>query len=143
TGKRIWHFQTVHHDMWDRDLPAAPVLVTIKKDGKKIDALAQTTKSGFVFLFNRETGDPVYPINEIPVPTQTELIGEKPSPTLPKPFARQLVSESDLNNLVSHSSYNDIKKRLGVYKTGNIFNPPSKEGTIIFPGFDGGAEWGG
>ena len=81
TGKRIWHFQTVHHDMWDKDLPAAPVLVTIKKDGKKIDALAQTTKSGFVFLFNRETGDPVYPINEIPVPMETELIGEKPSPT--------------------------------------------------------------
>jgi quinoprotein glucose dehydrogenase len=148
TGKRIWHFQTVHHDMWDRDLPAAPLLVTIAKDGKKIDALAQTTKSGFVFLFNRETGDPVYPINEIPVPTQTELIGENPSPTqpvptLPKPFARQLVSESDLNNLVSDSSYNDIKERLGGYKTGNIFNPPSKEGTIIFPGFDGGAEWGG
>jgi quinoprotein glucose dehydrogenase len=148
TGKRIWHFQTVHHDMWDRDLPTAPLLVTITKDGKKIDALAQTTKSGFVFLFNRETGEPVYPINEIPVPTQTELIGEKPSltqpvPTLPKPFARRLVSESDLNNLVPDSSYNDIKKRLASYKTGNIFNPPSKEGTIIFPGFDGGAEWGG
>ena len=148
TGKRIWHFQTVHHDMWDRDLPTAPLLVTITKDGKKIDALAQTSKSGFVFLLNRENGEPVYPINEIPVPTQTELIGEKPwptqpVPTLPKPFARQLVSESDLNNLVSDSSYNDIKKRLAGYKTGNIFNPPSKEGTIIFPGFDGGAEWGG
>ena len=148
TGKRIWHFQTVHHDLWDRDLPTAPLLVTITKDGKKIDALAQTTKSGFVFLFNRETGEPVYPVKEIPVPTQTELIGERPSPTqpiptLPKPFARQLVSESDLNDLVPDSSYNEIKKRLAGYKTGNIFNPPSKEGTIIFPGFDGGAEWGG
>ena len=148
TGKRIWHFQTVHHDMWDRDLPTAPLLVSITKDGKKIDALAQTTKSGFVFLFNRETGEPIYPVKEIPVPTETELVGEKPSltqpvPTLPKPFARQLVSESDLNNIVPDSSYNDIKKRLASYKTGNIFNPPSKEGTIIFPGFDGGAEWGG
>jgi len=148
TGKRIWHFQTVHHDLWDRDLPTAPLLVTITKDGKKIDALAQTTKSGFVFLFNRETGEPVYPVKEIRVPTQTDLIGERPSPTqpvptLPKPFARQLVSESDLNDLVPDSSYNDIKKRLAGYKTGNIFNTPSKEGTIIFPGFDGGAEWGG
>ncbi len=148
TGKRIWHFQTVHHDMWDRDLPTAPLLVTIIKDGKKIDALAQTTKSGFVFLFNRETGEPVYPVKETPVPTQTELVGEspwptQPIPTLPMPFARQVVSESDLNDLVPDSSYSDIKKRLAGYKTGNIFNPLSKEGTIIFPGFDGGAEWGG
>ncbi len=148
TGKRIWHFQTVHHDLWDRDLPTAPLLVTITKDGEKIDALAQTTKSGFVFLFNRKTGEPIYPVKEIPVPTQTELIGERLSPTqpipsLPKPFARQVVSDSDLNNLVPDSSFGDIKKRLASYKTGNIFTPPSKEGTIIFPGFDGGAEWGG
>lgn len=148
TGKRIWHFQTVHHDMWDRDLPTAPLLITITKDGKKIDALAQTTKTGFVFLFNRETGEPVYPVSEVPVPIQSELIGEKPSPTqpvpsLPKPFARQTISDTDLNNLIPDSSYNDIKKRLASYKTGNIFTPPSKEGTIIFPGFDGGGEWGG
>ena len=148
TGKRIWHFQTVHHDMWDRDLPTAPLLVTITKDGKKIDALAQTTKSGFIFLFDRKTGEPVYPVKEVPVPTSTELVGEYPSPTqpvpsLPKPFARQTITESDLNNLVPDSSYNDIKKRFASYKSGNIFNPPSKEGTIIFPGFDGGAEWGG
>jgi len=148
TGKRIWHFQTVHHDMWDRDLPTAPLLVTIKKDGKKIDALAQPTKSGFIFLFNRETGEPVYPIKEIPVPTQSELIGETPSPTqpvptAPKPFARQVLSEADLNNLVPDTSYADIKNKLAGYKSGNIFNPPSKQGTVIFPGFDGGAEWGG
>lgn len=148
TGKRIWDFQTVHHDLWDRDLPTAPLLVSITKDGKKIDALAQTTKSGFIFLFDRKTGEPIYPVKETPVPTQTELTGEIPSPTqpiptLPKPFARQIVSDSDLNNLVPDSSFNDIKKRLAGYKTGNIFNPPSREGTIIFPGFDGGAEWGG
>jgi len=148
TGKRIWHFQTVHHDMWDRDLPTAPVLVTITKDGKKIDAVAQTTKSGFVFLFERTTGKPVYPIEEKQVPTETELTGEKPSPTqpwstLPKPFARQTLNEKDLNTLVPDSSYQDIKKRLASYKTGFIFNTPSKEGTVIFPGYDGGAEWGG
>ena len=148
TGKRIWHFQTVHHDMWDRDLPTAPVLVTITKDGKKIDALAQPTKSGFIFLLDRNTGQPIYPINETQVPSVSELVGEKPSPTqpipsLPVPFVRQLLTEKDLNNIVPDSSYQDIKKRFSGYKTGNIFTPPSKEGTVIFPGFDGGAEWGG
>lgn len=148
TGKRVWHFQTVHHDIWDRDLPTAPVLVNITKDGKKIDALVSVSKSGFIFLFDRQTGKPIYPINETAVPNLSELTGEKPSPTQPipsffKPFARQTLLEKDLNNLVPDSSYQDIKKKLATYKTGNMFNPPSKEGTIIFPGFDGGAEWGG
>jgi quinoprotein glucose dehydrogenase len=148
TGKRVWHFQTVHHDVWDRDLPTAPVLVTITKDGKKIDALAQTTKSGFIFLLDRQTGLPVYPVNETPVPANSELTGEKLSPTqpipsFPKPFARQSLSEKDLNNLIPDSSYAEIKKRLAGYHADNMFDPPSKEGTIIFPGFDGGAEWGG
>jgi len=148
TGKRIWHFQTVHHDVWDRDLPTAPVLVSLKKDGKTIDAIAQTTKSAFIFLFNRKTGESIYPIHETPVPNQSELAGEKlsstqPVPSFPKPFARQILSEKDLNDLSSDSSYADIKNRLAHYHTGNMFNPPSKEGTVIFPGFDGGAEWGG
>lgn len=149
TGKRIWHFQTVHHDVWDRDLPTAPVLVTISRsDGTKVPAVAQVTKSGYVFLLERTTGKPVYPFNEIPVPTSTGLTGEKLSPTqpvpsLPAPFARQLLTEKDLNTLVPDSSYQDIRERLSKYKTGNMFNPPSKEGTVIFPGFDGGAEWGG
>ena len=148
TGKRIWHFQTVHHDIWDRDLPTAPVLATITKDGSKKEVALQITKSGFVFLFDRETGKPIYEVKETPVPSASELEGEKPSltqplPTLPKPFARQVLSEADLNNIITDSSYQDIKKRLASYKTGNIFNPPSKEGTIIFPGFDGGGEWGG
>lgn len=148
TGKRIWHFQTVHHDLWDRDLPTAPVLVTINKNGTKIPAVAQVTKSGFVFLFERTTGKPVYPIEEKPVPPTSDLTGEKLSPTqpvpsLPAPFVRQILREEDLNTLVPDSSYRDIKERLTGYKTGNMFNPPSKEGTVIFPGFDGGAEWGG
>ncbi len=148
TGKRIWHFQTVHHDIWDRDLPTAPVLVNILKDGKKIDAVASVSKSGFIFLLDRSTGKPIYPINETAVPNSSELVGEKPSPTQPipsffKPFARQNLLEKDLNTIVPDSSFQDIKKRLAGYKTGNMFHPPSKEGTVIFPGFDGGAEWGG
>lgn len=148
TGKRIWHFQTVHHDVWDRDLPTAPTLVTITKDGKKIEAVAQPTKSGFIFLFERATGNPVYPIEEKPVPVETDLIGEKlhptqPFPTLPVPFARQSLTEKDLNNIVPDSSYQDIKQKLAAYKTGFIYNAPSKEGTVIFPGYDGGGEWGG
>lgn len=149
TGKRIWDFQTVHHDVWDRDVPSAPILINIKKDGKNIDALAQITKTGFIFLLDRKTGKPLYPVNEVPVPSQSELTGEKlsttqPIPTFPKPFARQApITEKDLNNLVPDSSYQDIKKRLAGYKTGSIFTPPSKEGTVIFPGYDGGGEWGG
>jgi quinoprotein glucose dehydrogenase len=148
TGKRVWHFQTVHHDVWDRDLPTAPVLVTLTKDGKRTDAVAQATKSGFIFLLDRNTGQPMYPINEAPVSTVSELVGEKLSPTqpvpsFPVPFVRQLLTEKDLNNIVPDSSYQDIKKKLAGYKTGNMFTPPSKEGTVIFPGFDGGAEWGG
>lgn len=148
TGKRIWHFQTVHHDVWDRDLPTAPLLITIKKDGKEIEAIAQPTKSGFLFLFDRLTGKPIYPIEEKQVPTETELAGEKlsptqPWPTFPKPFARQSLTEGDLNQLIPESSYTDIKTKLASYKSGFMFNPPSKQGTIIFPGFDGGAEWGG
>lgn len=148
TGKLKWHFQTMHHDIWDKDLSSPPALVTINKDGKKTDAVAQSCKTGFVFVLNRETGEPLYPVDEVAVPLQSELEGEKPWPTqpvpkLPKPFARQVLTEQDLNRLVPDSSYQDIKKRLAGYKTGNMFNPPSKEGTVIFPGFDGGGEYGG
>lgn len=148
TGKRIWHFQGIHHDVWDKDLPSPPALVTITHDGKKVDAVAQTSKNGFVFLLDRTTGKPLFPIVETPVPDSSELKGEKlsptqPIPTLPKPFVRQTFNDSDLNKLLPDSSYQDIKKKLASYKTGNMFNPPSKEGTVIFPGFDGGAEWGG
>jgi quinoprotein glucose dehydrogenase len=148
TGKRIWHFQTVHHDLWDRDLPAPPVLVNLNKEGKKIPAVAQITKSGHVFLFERTTGKPVYPIVETPVPTEVEAIGEELSPTqpipsLPLPFVRQAFTESEINHLLPDSSQKSIKKRLASYKNGNMFQPPSKEGTVFLPGTDGGAEWGG
>ena len=147
-GKKVWHFQTVHHDVWDRDLPTAPALVTISKDGKKIDALAQPTKSGFIFLLDRTNGKPIYPIKEVSVPTSTELVGEKLSPTQPwptiiAPFARQAFTEKEINNLISIDEQKEIKEKLSKLNTGFIFNPSSKIGTVIFPGFDGGAEWGG
>jgi quinoprotein glucose dehydrogenase len=148
TGKKIWHFQDVHHDLWDKDLPTPPALVSVIHDGKKVDAVAQPTKTGFVFLFDRETGKPLFPIEEKPVPQGPVLPGEKtwptqPFPRLPRPFARQSFTVSDINQLLPDSSYRDIRRKLAGYKTGNPYNPPSREGTIILPGFDGGAEWGG
>lgn len=148
TGKYIWHFQTIHHDVWDRDLPTAPILVTIKKNNQKTDAVAQVTKTGFVFLFERETGKPIYPVEERPVPAASDLIGEKLSPTqpfpaLPKPFVRQVFTEQELNNLLPDSSLQELRSKLENYKTGNMFNSPSKQGTVFLPGLDGGAEWGG
>jgi len=147
TGKLIWHFQTVHHDVWDRDPPTPPVPVTLKKDGKAIAAVAQVTKSGLVFLLDRTTGKPVWPVVEKPVPDSSELPGERLSPTQPwptvvPPFARQTVTAADLNTLVPDSSYQDIRRRFAGYRSG-WYVPPSREGTIVFPGFDGGAEWGG
>ena len=148
TGKLIWHFQTVHHDVWDMYISSPPVLVTVVREGKKVDAIAQTTKTGFVFLFDRENGKPLFPIQEKPVSTQTSILGEKLSPTqpfpvLPKPFVRQLLTENGLNTLVSDSSYQDIKKRFKTFRSQGVFTPPTKEGTIILPGYDGGGEWGG
>jgi quinoprotein glucose dehydrogenase len=147
TGKRIWHFQTVHHDLWDRDPPTPPVLVTVQKDGRTIPAVAQATKSGYIFLLDRSTGQPIYPVEERRVPDSSELAGERISPTQPyptvlPPFAHQTLAEADLNRLVPDSSYQDIKKRLAGYHT-EWYAPPSREGTLIYPGFDGGAEWGG
>ncbi|HEX5667851.1 MAG TPA: pyrroloquinoline quinone-dependent dehydrogenase, partial [Chitinophagaceae bacterium] len=148
TGKRIWHFQNIHHDVWDRDLPTAPALVTVTHNGKKTDAVAQPTKTGFVYLFDRETGKPLFPVTEEPVPVDTELKGEKlsatqPIPSLPKPFARQSFPESEINDLLPDSSKADIRKRWSGYRKDHMFAPPSRQGTIVFPGFDGGAEWGG
>ena len=148
TGKRIWHYQYVHHDVWDRDFPTPPALVTVTHNGKQIDAVAQPSKLGFVYVFNRETGESLFPITEHPVPTESELKGEKLSPTQPYPqqpkaLVRQALTEADLNTLVPDSSYQEILARFRKYKTGNLFAPPSFEGTIVFPGFDGGFEWGG
>lgn len=148
TGKKRWHFQYIHHDTWDWDPSSAPVLLAVNHGGKKVDAVAQTTKTGFVFLFNRDNGDPLFPIVETPVDTATELAGEKLSPTQPipqkpAPFVRQSFTEKDINPYLPKDEHEDVKQRLLSYHTGKMFMPQSKEGTIIFPGFDGGAEWGG
>jgi quinoprotein glucose dehydrogenase len=148
TGKRKWHFQFIHHDLWDWDLPAPPVLVTIEKDGNKIDAVAQTTKHGMVWLFERESGKPVYPISEMPVDTTTELTGEKvwptqPMPTFIKPFVRQTFTANDINPYLPESTITKLKKDLESYRYGKMFLPPGKKPAVELPGFDGGAEWGG
>jgi len=148
TGKYIWHFQAIHHDLWDWDFPTAPTLLTVKKDGRSIDALVQTSKQGFIYLLDRVTGKPVYPIVETPVPAHSDLDGEQPSPTQPIPtvipaFARQGISEADLNKNIPDSSYQELVKRFRTFKGGPMFTPPSLEGTLVFPGLTGGGEWGG
>jgi quinoprotein glucose dehydrogenase len=147
TGKYLWHFQVVHHDLWDRDLPANPNLLTVEHDGKKIDAVAQITKHGYVFLFDRTNGHPIFPIKEVPVPTQGALPGEEPwptqpIPTLPEPFARQQFTVNDLTN-ISSEAHAEMLEKFKQVRFGKMFDPPSKEGSWIFPGFDGGGEWGG
>jgi len=146
TGERIWHFQTVHHDIWDRDLPAAPNLVTVEHEGRRIDAVAQITKSGHVFLLDRETGEPLFPVEERPFPP-SDLQGEEawptqPIPTKPLPFARQAFTEDDITDL-SPEAHAYVLERLRQVRSAGQFVPPSTQGTIIYPGFDGAAEWGG
>ncbi len=146
TGKRIWHFQTVYHDIWDRDLPAPPNLVTVTHEGRSIDAVAQITKSGFVFLLDRETGKPLFPVEERPVPP-SDLKGEEawpvqPFPVKPPPFSPQTLTMDNITD-ISPESQEYVANILKVVRTGEPFIPPSPEGTIIFPGFDGGGEWGG
>jgi len=146
TGTYTWHYQVVHHDLWDRDLPANPNLVTINRNGKKIDAVAQITKNGYVYVFDRETGAPVFPIEERPVPA-SDLPGEvawptQPIPTLPEPFARQSFTREDVSDLDS-ATHIEMLERFLTIKYGEPFTPPSKNGVWIFPGFDGGGEWGG
>lgn len=146
TGQRVWHFQFVHHDLWDRDLPAPPNLVTLTHQGRQIDAVAQVTKSGHVFVFNRETGEPLFPMEERPVPS-SDLQGEsawptQPLPLLPLPFARQVFTYDEITD-ISPESHREVLERFVKRRPHVPFQPPSREGTIILPGFDGGAEWGG
>lgn len=146
TGKRIWHFQFVHHDLWDRDLPAAPTLVQLHRNAQTIDAVAQITKSGFVWLFDRNTGKPLTPYKEVAV-APTDVDGEKTSPTQPlplspAPFARQQLTEDMLTDRTP-AAHAAVLEQFRKIRSGPQFTPPSREGTIVFPGFDGGGEWGG
>jgi quinoprotein glucose dehydrogenase len=146
TGKRLWHYQMVHHDLWDRDPPAPPNLVTVRHQGKTVDAIAQVTKAGLVFVFDRLTGTPLFPIEERQVP-MSDLQGEsawptQPFPLKPAPFARQLFSANEITD-ISPEAHKAVLDRFVKIRPHTPFLPPSREGTIIFPGFDGGAEWGG
>ena len=146
TGKYIWHYQVVHHDLWDRDLPAAPNLITVNNNGKNIDALAQITKHGYIYLLDRTNGNPIFPIPEVPVP-QEALPGEKPWPTqpipsLPEAFSRQKFGPEDISN-ISPETQRELTERYAQIKNRKQFTPPSKEGNWIFPDFGGGGEWGG
>ncbi len=146
TGKYRWHFQTVHHDLWDYDLPAAPNLITVIQNGKKIDAVAQTSKLGYIYTFNRDTGVPLWPIEERPVPT-SDIPGEvtsptQPFPTKPKPYARQIITEADIANY-SKASHDTLMKRFKSFRYEGPFTPPSIKGTFMMPGSRGGSSWGG
>jgi quinoprotein glucose dehydrogenase len=146
TGRRLWHHQLVRHDVWDRDLPAPPDLVTIERGGKQIDAVAQITKSGHVFLFERETGKPLHPIEEVPVPGPglpgEALAATEPVPVRPPPFARERMPESLVTERTPEA-HAAVLAQLRAARPAVPFQPPSLEGTVIFPGMDGGGEWGG
>jgi quinoprotein glucose dehydrogenase len=146
TGKRIWHFQTVHHDIWDWDVPAQPNLVNLRRDGKDIPAVAQVTKTGFLFVLDRLTGKPLIPVEERLVP-QSVIPGEHTSPTQPipvkpPPFARQTFSFDELTN-VTPESRAECEELLKGAVTGPMFRPVGLEWTVTFPGTNGGANWGG
>lgn len=147
TGKRLWHFQAVKHDIWDRDFPSPPTLVTVKQNGKRIDAVAQTTKSGHVYLFERATGKPLFPIETKSYPG-SEVPGEtaaatQPLPTRPAAFSRQLLTEDVLTNRTPEARAWALAELREMNSTGQFAPINVGKETIIFPGFDGGAEWGG
>ncbi|MDQ6705093.1 MAG: PQQ-binding-like beta-propeller repeat protein [Acidobacteriota bacterium] len=146
TGKRVWHFQSVRHDLWDRDFPAPPTLITVKHDGRMVDAVAQITKSGYVYLFERETGKPLFPIEYRKV-AKSDVDGEvaaetQPFPLAPPPFARQAFTEDEVTQRTP-AAHHAVLERLRQLRSDGQFIPPSLQGTVILPGFDGGGEWGG
>ena len=146
TGKLIWHYQIAHHDLWDYDLPAPPNLVTIKKEGKIIDAVAQVTKQGYIFLFDRETGKPLFPIEERPVAFSTmpdeQSWPTQPVPAKPLPLCRQKFDENIITD-ISPEAHAYVLNEAKKYTWGDIYLPPSISGTIQIPGMRGGAEWSG
>ena len=146
TGKRLWHFQMVHHGVWDYDLPAAPTLVDLTVEGKKIKAVAQISKQGFTYVFDRVTGDPVWPIIETPVP-QSNVPGEKlsltqPIPTKPPAFELQGLSDDTLVNFTPELR-REAEQLIEQFDSGPLFTPPSLRGTINIPGWGGGGWWTG
>jgi glucose dehydrogenase len=147
TGKRIWHFQGVHHDIWDRDFPSPPALVTVRRDGKSVDAIAQTTKQGFLFLFDRTNGKPLFPIEERGFPA-SNIPGEvtartQPVPLAPEPFARQLLTADLLTDRTSEAHAWAVQEFSTYLSAGQFVPTGLDKETVNFPCFLGGAEWGG
>lgn len=147
TGKRIWHFQGVHHDIWDRDFSSPPALLTVHRDGRSIDAIAQPTKQGFLYLFDRVTGKPLFPIEDRLFPVSNvpdELASStQPVPILPEPYARQLLTANMLT-VRTTEAHAWAEKEFETFRSEGQFVPFSVDRqTVVFPGFDGGAEWGG
>lgn len=147
TGRRLWHFQFVRHDIWDRDLPSPPSLLTVRRDGRDIDAVVQTTKHGYVFVFDRVTGESLFPIDDVPFPA-SDVPGEvaaptQPIPTKPRPFARQRLTEDMLTTRTPGAAA-WAREQFRTFRSAGQFLPFAVDRqTVVFPGFDGGAEWGG
>jgi glucose dehydrogenase len=147
TGKRVWHFQMVHHDLWDYDNTAAPVLTTIRRNGKPVDVVAQAGKTGYLYVFNRTNGEPIWPIEERPV-GKSDVPGEQawpnqPFPPNPPPFARQKLTPADVSPyMLTRQEQDDWKKRIDSARNNGLFTPPGLVETISFPGAQGGANWG-
>jgi quinoprotein glucose dehydrogenase len=147
TGKRIWHFQGVHHDLWDRDFPAPPALVTVTHDGQRVDAVAQTTKSGLLYVFDRKTGKSLFPIQELPFP-KSSVPGEvtsptQPFPTLPAPYTQQSTTVDTLTNRTPEAHAWAVKQFSSMIGGGQFVPPSVDKLTVDMPGFAGGGEWGG
>jgi quinoprotein glucose dehydrogenase len=147
TGKRIWHYQMVHHDIWDYDNSTAPQLLTVTHDGKRIEVVAEAAKEGFVWVFHRETGEPLWPVEERPVP-KSDMPGEQtwptqPFPTVPPPFARQSFTANDLNPFISSDERAKLQAKMAGARNQGLFTPPSTQDTVEMPGNNGGANFGG
>ncbi len=146
TGKRLWHQQLVHHDLWDYDLPNSPKLLTVRNNGRTVEAVAQATKFGFLFVFDRLTGQPLWPIEERKVP-QSDVPGEESSPTQPFPtkppaFARQSFTEKDINPFIPEAEKESVLTAFKTYRNEGLFTPPSIRGSVEMPGHNGGTNWG-
>ena len=147
TGRRLWHQQLVHHDLWDYDLPQAPKLLTIRDGRRTREVVAQATKHGFLFVFDRRSGEPIWPIEERRVP-QSDVPGEhtsptQPFPTKPAPFARQMFTAADINPYLPEAEQEVLRQKLRYSRNEGLFTPPSFQGSIGMPGHNGGANWAG
>ncbi len=146
TGERVWHFQAVHHDLWDYDLPTSPKLLTIKRNGEDVPIVIQPTKMGWLLVFDRRTGEPIWPIPEVEVPKPTTP-GEKASPTQPIPswpphYARQRFTEEDINPYLTDEDKEAVRKILRTARNEGLFTPVSTQGTILMPSENGGSNFG-